>query len=61
MEDDKNIKAQQDKTTAAGNEDYEIQYLVNELGVSKEMILLAIKEVGKDKDAIEAFLKKMKG
>lgn len=53
--DNKNLKGQQDRSQVAGSEDYEVEYLVGQLNVSKDDILKAIKAVGNSREKIEAY------
>jgi len=54
--DDKNKKDARDRNQVAGNEKYEIDYLVKELGVSRSEVEAAIKAVGNDREKIKKYL-----
>lgn len=58
MSDDKNKTDARDRNRVAGNEDYEINYLAKELGVSADQVRRAIKAVGNDRAKINDYLKK---
>jgi len=58
MSDDKNKTDARDRNRVAGNEDYEINYLAKELGVSADQVRQAIKAVGNDRAKIKDYLKK---
>lgn len=58
MSDDKNKQDARDRNQVAGNEDYEIDYLVKKLGVTREQVKEAIKAVGNNREQIEAYLKR---
>lgn len=58
MADDKNKKDARDRNRVAGDERYEIDYLVKELGVSRTEVEAAIKAVGNDRQKIKEYLKK---
>ena len=58
MPDNKEITGGQDRTRVADNEDYEIQYMVEKTGASREEIKRAIEAVGNNRQKIEEFLKK---
>ena len=56
MSDDKNKQDGRDRNKVAGNEDYEVNYLAEKLGVSAERVREAIKAVGNDRQKIEKHL-----
>jgi len=58
MSDDKNKQDGRDRSRVAGNEDYELSYLEEKLGVSREEVKAAISAVGNDREKVEAYLKK---
>ncbi len=60
MSDNKNLKGQQDRNRVAGNEDYELEYIAKDLGVSTDMIQKAIAAVGNNRQDIEVFIKNNK-
>ncbi|MEX6689308.1 DUF3606 domain-containing protein [Danxiaibacter flavus] len=53
-----NLQDQRDRNRLSGSEDYELQYLEEKLGVSKQQILDAIKQVGNDRAKVEEYLSK---
>jgi len=55
--DDKNKRDARDRNQVAGNEDYEIDYLVKKHGVSRDQVKAAIQEVGNDREKLEQHLK----
>ncbi|WP_129714062.1 DUF3606 domain-containing protein [Pedobacter sp. SYP-B3415] len=57
MADDKNKVDQRDRSRVAGDEDYEIDYLAEKLGVSRDQVRDAIKAVGNDRSAVEKHLR----
>lgn len=58
MSDDKNKKDARDRNRVAGDEDFELDYLVEKHGVTRDQVREAIKEVGNDREKIETYLKK---
>ena len=60
MADDKNIRDQRDRNRVAGDEDYEIDYLVEKTGASREQVRQAIKAVGNNREKVEEYLNKGK-
>ncbi|MDM8175863.1 MULTISPECIES: DUF3606 domain-containing protein [Olivibacter] len=58
MADDKSKRDGRDRSRVAGDERYEIDYLVKELGVSRADVEDAIKAVGNDREKIIKHLKK---
>jgi hypothetical protein len=57
MADDKNKKDFRDRNRIAADEDYELDYVANEHGVSRQKVLDAIDAVGNDRQKVEQFLK----
>ena len=57
MPENKKDKGQQDRSRVAADQDFEINYLVEKTGASREEIERAIKEVGNSRENVEAFLK----
>jgi hypothetical protein len=57
MSDDKNKQDGRDRSKVAGNEDYELSYLEEKLGVSRDQVKAAIAAVGNDREKVEAYLK----
>lgn len=60
MSDDKNKQDARDRSRVAGDENYELSYLEEKLGVSREKVREAIAAVGNDREKVEAHLKKNK-
>jgi len=58
MADNKTSTDNRDRTRVASNEDYELSYLEEQLGVSREQVKDAIKEVGSDRKRVEEYLTK---
>ncbi|HEY1009193.1 MAG TPA: DUF3606 domain-containing protein [Daejeonella sp.] len=57
MSDNKDLQGQQDRSRVAGNEEYEVRYIAEKMGVSTEMVEKAIAEVGNNRAEIEEFIK----
>lgn len=57
MSDDKNKQDGRDRNKVAGNEDYELSYLEEKLGVSREQVKAAIAAVGNDREKVEQYLR----
>ena len=60
MGDNKNVKDGRDRSKIDSNEDYELSYLQEKLGVSMEQVRDAIEAVGNNRDKVEEYLKKNK-
>lgn len=60
MADNKNLRDQNDRRRVSGDEDYELGYLVDKMGVTREQIKEAIDKVGNDRTKIEEFLRRHK-
>jgi NACalpha-BTF3-like transcription factor len=58
MSDDKNKRDARDRNQVAGDEDFELDYMVEKLNVTREQVREAIREVGNNRDKVEAYLKK---
>jgi hypothetical protein len=58
MSDNKNIQDGRDRSKVDGNESYELSYLEEKLGVSREQVKKAIEEVGNSREKVEEYLKK---
>lgn len=61
MTDDTSLRGAQDRIRVAGGEDWEVDYVVKKLGVSREDVRAAIRKVGNSRDAVEAELKRPTG
>lgn len=57
MSDDKSMKDNRDRSKVSGSEEYEVNYFVQKLGVTRDQVMEAIKKVGNDRQKLEAFLK----
>jgi hypothetical protein len=60
MADNKNIQDGRDSSKVSGSESYELSYLQEKLGVSREQVKKAIAAVGNDRDKLEEYLNKNK-
>ena len=60
MTDDKNLRDQRDRDRVASDEDYEIDYLVEKTGASREQVRQAIKAVGNNREKVEEYLRRNK-
>ena len=58
MPDDKNIRDQNDRSKVAGDEQWEISYMVKKTGASREEVEKAIAAVGNNREKVEAYLNK---
>lgn len=56
MSDNKDLQDYRDRQRVSGEQDYEVNYLADELGVSGEQVKQAIAEVGNDRTKIEEYL-----
>lgn len=57
MADDKNLRDGRDRSRVSGSEEYELQYLAEQLNVSTDEIRNAIEKVGNSREKIEEYLK----
>jgi hypothetical protein len=57
MADNKNIQDGRDRSRVDGNENYELSYLEEKLGVNRDQIKKAIAAVGNNREKIENYLK----
>lgn len=57
MADDRNKKDFRDRNKIAADEDYELDYVAKEHGVSRQNVLDAINAVGNDRQKVEQHLK----
>ncbi|HTE25567.1 DUF3606 domain-containing protein [Flavitalea sp.] len=57
MSDNKNIKDQRDRAKVSTTENYELSYLEEKLGKSREEVKAAIAAVGNDRMKVEEYLK----
>lgn len=57
MSDNKNNTGNPDRSLISTSEDYEVQYWMNKLGVSREQLMAAVKAVGNSAAAVEDYLK----
>jgi hypothetical protein len=58
MADDKKIRDGRDKSKVSKEEDYEVKYMAEKLGVSAEKIRAAIALVGNERARVEAYIRK---
>jgi len=58
MPDNKNIRDQNDRSKVAGDEQWEISYMVEKTGASREEVEKAIAAVGNNREKVEAYLNK---
>ena len=58
MPDDKNIRDQNDRSKVAGDEQWEISYMIEKTGASREEVEKAIAAVGNNREKVEAYLNK---
>lgn len=56
MADDKTSRDLRDRSRVAGDENYELSYLEEKLGVTREQVKEAIERVGNDRQKLEEFL-----
>jgi len=61
MADDKNKQDGRDRSRVSGSEGYELAYLADKLGVTREEIESAIAAVGNDREKVEQYLERGKG
>lgn len=60
MSDNKKNTDGHDRSKVAGEEDYELSYLEEKLGVSRQKVKEAVKAVGNKRKDVEAYLGKNK-
>ena len=60
MPDDKNIRDQNDRSKMAGDEQWEMKYLMEKTGASREAIEKAIVAVGNNREKVEEYLRNRK-
>ncbi len=58
MSDDRSKRSKSDRSRISLDEDYEVRYWTNELGVSKEQLADAVKSVGNSVDKVREHLGK---
>jgi hypothetical protein len=56
MSDNKNMQGNSDRQRVAGGQDYEVDYLAEQLGVSRERVQQAILAVGNSRTKIEEYI-----
>jgi hypothetical protein len=56
MSDDKRNRGEPDRSRINLDEDYEIRYWTERLGVTKEQLAVAVKKVGNSADAVRKLL-----
>lgn len=57
MSDNKNIQDQRDRNKIDQNESYELSYIEEKLGVTREQVKEAISQVGNSREKVEEYLK----
>jgi hypothetical protein len=60
MADNKDIQDGRDRSKVNGNESYELSYIEEKLGVSREQVREAVDAVGNNREDVEAWLNKKK-
>jgi hypothetical protein len=58
MHDDKQDRGEPDRSRISLNEDYEVRYWTERLGVTKEQLAVAVRKVGNSADAVRQALGK---
>jgi hypothetical protein len=61
MPDNKNVKDQRDRTKVSTSENYELSFLEEKLGKTREQVKAAIEAVGNDRMKVEQYLKGKSG
>ena len=56
MADNTQIRDERDRSRVSGSESYELSYLEEKLGKSREEVKAAIEAVGNDRDKVEKYL-----
>jgi hypothetical protein len=56
MADNKDKRTGRDRARVAGNEDYELRYIAERMGVTENEVKAAIKAVGNDRKKVEEYL-----
>ncbi len=54
--DNKDLRHGQDRSRVSGNDEYEVRYLAQKMGVSQEDVKRAIEKVGNDRTKLEQYL-----
>ncbi len=57
MADNTQIRDERDRSRVSASESYELSYLEEKLGKSREEVKAAIKAVGNDRDKVEEYLR----
>jgi hypothetical protein len=57
MPDNREDRGQRDRSRIDADEDYEMNYIVDKLGVTKEEVRNAIAQVGNNREKVEEFLR----
>jgi hypothetical protein len=58
MPDNKELRNKQDRGRVSENENYELAYLEEKMGVSRDEVKAAIQEVGNERLKVEEYLEK---
>ena len=57
MTDNTDLRGNEDRNRINTNENYELRYIEQKLGVSREQLLQAIHEVGNNREEVEQYLR----
>lgn len=60
MADDKNLRGGRDRLRISANEQYEIRYMAEKLGVSENEVRKAIQQIGDNREKVEEYLRNSK-
>ena len=58
MADNKNQRGSQDRNRVAGDEEWEVRYMIQKFNVTKEEVEKAVQAVGNNRDKVEEYLRK---
>jgi hypothetical protein len=56
MSDNNQLRGGQDRSRVAGEQEHEVRYLAEKMGVSEEEVRRAIQEVGNNREKVEEYL-----
>ncbi|HEU4902241.1 MAG TPA: DUF3606 domain-containing protein [Flavisolibacter sp.] len=56
MSDNNQMRGGQDRSRVAGEQEHEVRYLAEKMGVSEDEVRRAIQQVGNDRNKVEEFL-----
>ena len=57
MPEDKNYRGEKDRNRMAADNEWEVEYLIDQFGATRKEINEAIKAVGNDKEKVEEYLR----